>query len=111
MQTWQQDLDLALYLARRYWYVLAVACWIACSFARATYRLWTRTRYLGEAWARQERVNSSRETALAERITDRLLKAFFKAPKPTLESLANDMETPFSLTPSTGSFPKPGKST
>lgn len=109
MEPWQQDLALALYLARRYWFVLAAVLWIGFAWARRTWKLWTRTRYLGEALARFGAVSSSRESALAERITDRLLKAFFRAPKPTLESLANDTETPWNVTPSTGSFPKRGK--
>lgn len=58
---------------------------------------------------RSGRVSSSREKAIAENTTDRLLKAFFKAPPPTLESLANDTETPWNVTPSTGSFPKRGR--
>lgn len=96
------DLDLALDLARRYWPVCLGLSW----WARATWQLWTRNRYLGEALERFGVVSSSRERALAERITERILNAFFKAPRPTLQSLANDTETPWSLTPSTGSFPK-----
>ena|ERR1044071_1181433 len=105
MEPWQSLL--AGYLVRHWW----IAGLALCSWARATWRLWTRTRYLGEALARHERVSCSRETALIEKSTDRLLKAFFKAPKPTLESLASDMETPFSLTPSTASSAKRGPST
>jgi len=72
----------------------------------AIWRLWIRTRYLGAALERREAVSCSRESAIAERVTDRLLKRFFKAPKPTLESLANDTTTPWSLEPSTASSPK-----
>lgn len=105
MEPWQ--FELAAFLARHFWAV----CGGLCLWAHASWRLWTRTRYLEEALARAGRVSSSRENALAEKITDRLLKAFFKAPKPTLESLANDTETPWSLERSTGSFPKRDKST
>jgi hypothetical protein len=106
MEPWQ--LDIAMYLARHFWAVAGGLCWGAFWWGRATWRLWTRTRYLGEALERLGRVNSSRENALAERITKRLLDAFFRAPKPTLQSLANDTQTPFSLKPSTGFFPKQG---
>lgn len=105
MEAWQ--LELAAYLVRHYWAVLL----LVCLWARAHWRDWTQKRYLGEALARLERVSSSRESALAERITHRLLKRFFHAPKPTLDSLANDIETPWKVKPSTGSFPKRDKST
>lgn len=104
MEPWQ--LELAYYLARHFWAVACGGFGLALLWARTTFRLWTRTRYLGEVLGRFERVSASRETALIERATDRLLKAFFKAPKPTLESLANDTETPWNVEPSTGSFPK-----
>lgn len=105
MEAWQWEL--AAYLVRHYWFVLLGACF----WVRGTWKLWTRTRYLGVALERLQRVSSSRETALAERITDRLLKRFFHAPKPTLESLANDTATPWNVKPSTGSFPKRDRST
>lgn len=105
MEPWQ--VEAAVFLVRYWWAVLSAVC--LC--ARAYWKVWTRTRYLGEALERRERVSLSRETALAERTTDRLLKAFYKAPKPTLESLANDTETPWNVEPSTGSFPKRGKPT
>jgi hypothetical protein len=83
-----------------------LALLVVLSSLTAIYRLWTRTRYLGVALERLGAVSTSRENALAERITDRLLKRFFAAPKPTLESLANDTTTPYRLEPSTGFFPK-----
>ena len=101
MEPWRQEIG--LFLAEHFWAV----CGVACLALRAFWRLWIRTRYFAVVLERLGAVSSSRENALAERITDRLLKAFFKAPKPTLESLANDTTTPWNLRPSTASSPKP----
>jgi hypothetical protein len=86
-----------------------LALLVVLSSLAAIYRLWTRTRYSGEALERLGRVSSSRESALVERTTERLLKSFYGAPKPTLDSLANDTETAWNLTPSTEFFPKRGR--
>lgn len=100
MEAWQLEIGYAV--ARYFWLALSALALLVLD----TVRQRIRNRCLGEVLERNARVSLSRESALSERITDRLLKAFFKAPKPTLESLANDTETPWNLTPSTGSFPK-----
>ena len=104
METWQ--VEVAVFLAAHFWPVACAAGGVVSLWIRHTYRAWTRNRYLGEALERLGHVNSSRERASIERVTERLLKSFYGAPRPTLESLANDTETPWNLTPSTGSFPK-----
>lgn len=106
IEPWQ--LEFGMFCARHAYAVLALASWALFFSPKLTWRLWRQNRYLGEALERSGRVSSSRESALAERITDRLLSRFFKAPKPTLESLANDTQTPWKVEPSTGSFPKRG---
>lgn len=102
MEPWQLEIGYAV--ARYFWWLLSALALLALDTCRQRIR----NRCLGEALERSARVSSSRENALAERITDRLLSRFFKAPKPTLESLANDTQTPWSLKPSTGSSRDPG---
>lgn len=106
MEPWQ--LEVGLFIARHFWAVACGGFGLASLWARSSYRRWTRTRYLEEALERFRRVSSSEKNAMIEQATDRLLRRFFAAPKPTLESLANDTETAWSLKPSTESSTKRG---
>lgn len=93
------EVDVGVFVAQHFWPVVFGALGLGLLWLRSTYNHWTRRRYSEEALARLGRVNSSRESVLVERTTDRMLTAFFDAPKPTLRSLADDTETEFSLKP------------
>ena len=72
---------------------------LACVSLTGIWRLWRKTRFLREALRRERQRSIER----CNEIQRQLLTTFFDAGVPTLQSLADDTETDFTLKPSGGS--------
>lgn len=75
-----------------------------CGSLMIIFRSWRQKKYLREALAREQQYASSRaernsriESKATRETTARLLKAFLQEPRPTLQRLADDSETDFTL--------------
>lgn len=75
--------------------LLYVALLTGLWWARLTYSLWRRTKYLEEGLRREQRKTIAQLNATQER----LLQIFFREQRPTLQQLADDTESEFSLKP------------
>lgn len=75
--------------------LLYVALLTGLWWVKLTYGLWRRTKYLEEALRREQR----RTIAQLNETQSRLLAIFFREQRPTLQQLADDTESGFSLKP------------
>ncbi len=84
--------------------LLYVALLIICACLRLIYRLWRQTRYADELYRRErqkridERIANQRmRFAEAHAMQTRLLQTFFREQQSTVQRLANDTDSGFSL--------------
>lgn len=77
--------------------VVYVACGALCASAMAIWRQYRRGRYLKKALENEQQATTSRAHGASRETSERLLRIFFQEPRPTLQRLADDTETDFTI--------------
>lgn len=77
--------------------LIYVACGALCASAMTIWRQSRQRRYLKKALENEQQATTSRVRAASKETSDRLLRIFMQEPRPTLQRLADDSETDFTI--------------